>query len=158
MITRPLDLQSRLSAPPRDADVFFWLNAGAVALFFGLLGSRFILGPGVPVQINGGPPGLDIPRTATVTQGAASVVVSYRRDNMVLFEGGIFELRDLNAPMEKYVKGHPGATMMMRVDKQVSVQGLLDLLDLAKKAGFAHVWLAAEPRRGDADNPVTAVR
>ena len=36
MITRPLDLQSKLSAPPRDADFLFWLNVCAVTLFFAL--------------------------------------------------------------------------------------------------------------------------
>ena len=51
MITRPLDLQSRLSAPPRDLDFFAWVNVAVIALFFGLLGSRFVLAPGLPVGV-----------------------------------------------------------------------------------------------------------
>jgi len=146
MITRPLDLQSRLSAPPRDTDLLFWLNGGAVALFFSLLGSRFILATGERIQLDGPPPVVDVPQIASASQGEASVVVSYRRDNMVLFEGGIYELRDLQAPMQKYGQAHPGSTLLVRVDKQVSVQGLLELFDLAKRAGFAQVLLAAEPK------------
>jgi biopolymer transport protein ExbD len=155
MITRPLDLQSKLSAPPRDTDVLFWLNVGAVVVFFGLLGSRFILGTGVQVQLGDQPAQLDIPRTNVVAQGSASVVVSYRRDNMVLFEGGIYELRDLHIPMEKYAREHPGSAMLVRVDKQVSVQGLLDLFDLAKQAGFAQVLLAAEARPDEGPGFIT---
>ncbi|HVU17744.1 MAG TPA: biopolymer transporter ExbD [Candidatus Didemnitutus sp.] len=157
MITRPLDLQSRLSAPPRDADVFFWLNAGVVALFFGLLGARFIQGTGETMLVGGGTQGFAIPQVSSVTQAPASVVVSYRRDNMVLFEGGIFELRDLRAPLEKYAKQHPGSTLMARVDKEVSAQGLLDLCDLARQAGFAQVLLAAE-RRPDEGDSIQSVR
>lgn len=151
MITRPLDLQSRLSPPPRDADVLFWLNVGAVALFFALLGSRFILGTGVQVQ-------LDIPSLATAAPGATSAVVSYRRDNMVLFEGGIYELNELLPPIVQYAKRHPGSTMLVRVDKQVSVQGLLQLFDLARQAGFAQVLLAAEPRADETPGLVTPGR
>lgn len=158
MITRPLDLQSKLTPPPRDLDLFFWVNIGAVALFFALLGSRFVLAPGVPVQVGGAPAALELPQTQAPVQGSASVVVSYRRDNMVLFEGGIYELRDLRLAMETYARKHPGATMLVRVDKQVSVQGLLDLFDLAKAAGFAQVLLAAEPHGNEESALVTPTR
>jgi biopolymer transport protein ExbD len=157
VITRPLDLQSRLSAPPRDADVFFWLNVTVVALFFGLLGARFIQGTGEQVQLDGATQGFAVPQESTVTHAPASVVVSYRRDNMVLFEGGIFDLRDLQAPLEKYARLHPGSTLMARVDKAVSAQGLLDLCDLARKAGFAQVLLAAEQKPDDGES-IRAVR
>lgn len=158
MITRPLDLQAKLTPPPRDLDLFFWVNIGAVALFFALLGSRFVLAPGVPVQVGGAPTALELPLTQAPVQGSASVVVSYRRDNMVLFEGGIYELRDLHKAMETYARNHPGATMLVRVDKQVSVQGLLDLFDLAKAAGFAQVLLAAESHGSEEPALVTPTR
>ncbi|MBI2518283.1 MAG: biopolymer transporter ExbD [Opitutae bacterium] len=158
MITRPLDLQSKLNPPPRDLDLFFWVNVGVVALFFALLGSRFVLAPGVPVQVGGTSTALELPQANSAVQGSASVVVSYRRDNMVLFEGGIYELRDLRKAMESYAKKHPGATMLVRVDKQVSVQGLLDLFDMARSAGFAQVLLAAEPHANEESALVTPTR
>jgi biopolymer transport protein ExbD len=149
MITRPLDLESRLSRPPRDLDLFFWVNLGAVALFFTLLGSRFVLAPGQLVQVGQGNGGLELPRSGSAAPAAASVVVSYRRDDMVLFEGGIYTLRDLRAPMETYTKKHPGAALLVRVDKQVSMQGFLDLCDLARSAGFSQVLVAAEPHANE---------
>jgi biopolymer transport protein ExbD len=158
MIARPLDLQAKLSPPPRDSDFFFWINVGAVALFFSLVGSRFILSSGELVTVDGQPGGIVIPHTAAASETAASVVVSYRRDNMVLFEGGIYELRELLAPMERYAKLHPGSTMLVRVDRQVSAQGLLDLFDLARRAGFAQVLLAAEERKDDDAGHVIPVR
>jgi biopolymer transport protein ExbD len=141
MITRPFGLESKLSAPPRDFDVLFWVNAGVIALFFTLLGSRFVLAEGIVVQ-----PGaaMVLPTSSATGQAATSVVVSYRRDNMVLFEGGIYELRDLRSRMEDYVKAHPGAVLLVRYDRAVSVQGIVDLSDMAHAVGFARFVIAAE--------------
>ncbi|MBA3850164.1 MAG: hypothetical protein C0502_09245 [Opitutus sp.] len=142
MITRPLELQSKVAAPPRDLDVFFWMNAGVVCLFFALLGSKFVLAPGLPVGVG---PGFELPQAKGAVPGAAEVVVSYRRDNMILFEGGIYELANFKPMLEGYAKKHKGATMIVRVDRQVSMQGFIDLCDLARAAGFGAVHVAAEP-------------
>jgi biopolymer transport protein ExbD len=158
MLTSPLELQSKLSPPPRDMDLMFWVNVGAVVLFFGLLGSRFVLAPGLPVQVSGtSAPAMELPQSAATAPGAASVVVSYRRDNMVLFEGGIYELRELRGPMEAYARRHPGAVMLVRIDRQVSMQGFLDLCDLARAAGFANVLIAAEPQAREQPDLVAPV-
>jgi biopolymer transport protein ExbD len=141
--TRPLGLQDRVAPPPRDLDVLFWVNAGLIALFFSLLGSRFVLAPGLPVGVAAG--GLELPRTEGAQPRAAEVVVSYRRDNMILFEGGIYELANFRAVLERYARANPGAAMIVRVDRQVSMQGFVDLCDLARQAGFAYVQVAAEP-------------
>ncbi len=154
MITQPLGLEARLSPRPRDMDAFFWVNAGAIALFFTLLGSRFVLATGEPVQLGG----IRLPALNSAVERTASVVVSYKRDNMVLFEGGIFELRQLREPLEAYANKHPGAVMLVRVDRQVSVQGLLEVFDLAKSAGFAQVLLAAEPQSSDQPGLVSPVQ
>ncbi|WP_415910232.1 hypothetical protein [Oleiharenicola sp. Vm1] len=86
MITQPLGLVAKLRPPPRDFDVFFWANAALIVLFFLLLGSRFVLAPGMPVKV-GEPAALELPQVNAAMQGVASVVVSYRRDEMILFEG-----------------------------------------------------------------------
>jgi biopolymer transport protein ExbD len=142
MITRPLELQAKVAAPPRDFDVFFWLNAAAIGLFFALLGSKFVLAPGLPVGVG---TEFVLPQTRGAVPGAAEVVVSYRRDNMILFEGGIYELAKFKTVLADYAKTHRGATMIVRVDRQVSMQGFIDLCDLARAAGFAAVHVAAEP-------------
>lgn len=144
MITQPLELAGKLRTPPRDLDVFFWANGALIVLFFALLGSRFVLAPGVPMKV-GGSAELELPQIDSVAQGAASVVVSYRRDEMLLFEGGIHDIREIRAKLAEYAKAHPGAVLLVRVDKQVSMQGFLALCDLAREVGFANVLVAAEP-------------
>lgn len=151
MITRPLDLQSRLSAAPRDLDFFAWVNVGVIALFFALLGSRFVLAPGLPVGVSDEGE-LELPKTgaANETAGRASVVVSYRRDNVILFEGGKYTLQELRPHMAAYAKQHPGAVMLVRADRQVSMQAFLDLCEMARQAGFSQVLAAAEQPVSDA--------
>jgi len=152
MITHPLELQSRLSPPPRDLDFIAWVNVAVIALFFGLLGSRFVLAPGMPVGV-GGDNSLELPQVSGATEGAgpASVVVSYRRDNVILFEGGMYTLTELRKHMEGYAKQHPGAVMLVRADRQVSMQAFLDLCEMARQVGFANVLAAAEkPEPGSA--------
>ncbi len=145
MITQPLELQSRLSPAPRDLDFFAWVNVGLIALFFGLLGSRFVLAPGLAVGV-GGEEGLTLPQIASATEGAgpASVVVSYRRDDVILFEGGMYRLEELRPRMAEYVRKHPGAVMLVRSDRQVSLQAFLNLCEMAKEVGFTNVLAAAE--------------
>lgn len=151
MITQPLELQSRLSPAPRDLDFFAWVNVGLIALFFGLLGSRFVLAPGLPIGVEGGN-ALELPQIGGANDGAgpASIVVSYRRDNVILFEGGMYSLTELRTHMDAYAKKHPGAVMLVRADRQVSVQAFLDLCEMARQVGFVHVQIAAEqPQPGN---------
>lgn len=145
MITHPLELQSRLSPAPRDLDFFAWANVGLIALFFGLLGSRFVLAPGMPIDVSG-ENALELPQIDGANEGAgpSSVVVSYRRDNVILFEGGMYNLTELRKHMEAYAKKHPGAVMLVRFDRQVSLQSFAELCEMARQVGFAHVQLAAE--------------
>lgn len=145
MITRPLELESRLSPPPRDLDFVAWVNVAVIVLFFGLLGSRFVLAPGLPVGV-GGPGVIDLPSVGVAAgdPGPVSVVVSYRRDNVILFEGGMYSLTDLRRQMAVYTAKHPGAVMLVRADRQVSMQAFLDLCDMARSVGFANVLVAAE--------------
>ena len=151
MITGPLELRSRLSPPPRDLDFFAWVNVGVIVLFFALLGSRFVLAPGLPVGLSGEAE-LALPEVGAGTQvvAPASVVVSYRRDDVILFEGGKYTLTELRGHMELYAKQHPGAVMLVRADREVSMQAFLNLCEMARQAGFAHVLAAAEPAPSNA--------
>lgn len=146
MITRPLELEARMSPPPRDLDFVAWVNVAVIVLFFGLFGSSFVLAPGLAVGV-GETGGLILPSVGAASQdiGAASVVVVYRSDRVILFEGGMYSLTELRTRMEGYVKNHPGAVMLVKADRQVSVQAFADLCEMAKSVGFANVLLAAEP-------------
>jgi biopolymer transport protein ExbD len=146
MITRPLDLESRMSPPPRDLNFVAWVNVGLIVLFFGLLGSRFVLATGLLVDV-GEAGTIELPTVspASVSTAVTSVVVNYRRDNVILFEGGMYSLTELRRHMEAYTKKNPGSVMLVIADRQVSTQALTDLCAMAGSVGFAKVLLAAKP-------------
>jgi len=141
MITRPLDLESRLSPPPRDFAAVAWVNVGVIVLFFSLLGSRFVLAPGLLVEL----PVVSASSVANV----AGDVVTYRRDNLVLFQDGKYTLTELRPHLEAYARKNPGLAILVRADKQVSAQALADFGIMAAAAGFTHMVLAGDQPPGD---------
>jgi biopolymer transport protein ExbD len=147
MITRPLELQSRLSPPPRDLDFFSWVNVAAIALFFVLLGSRFVLAPGL--LMGSGSEGFQLPASSGLQYaGTASVVVSYRQDDVILFEGAIIKLPELRERLAVYAKQHPGEVLLLLADKHVSAQAVTELSVMAQSVGFAYVLMAGEKPTG----------
>jgi biopolymer transport protein ExbD len=148
MITRPFDLVSRLNAPPRDFNAIAWVNVCVIVLFFSILGSRFVLAPGLLLQVDhaafGLPatPGLQNVRTA-------SVVVGYRRDDVIMFDGAIVTLAELRDRLTIHARQHPGEVLLLLADRQVSVKALAELSAMAQSIGFAYVQIAAEPQATD---------
>ena len=140
MITRPLDLESRMSPPPRDLNFVAWVNVGLIVLFFTLLGSRFVPATGVLV-------GMDV--LATGASGP-SVVVNYRGPNVIMFDDGIYSMSDLKKQMERYIKTHPDAWVLVQMDGQAPLQAFADLTRLAKELGYSYVVLSTgdEPPAG----------
>lgn len=143
MITRPLDLAARLSRPPRDLDVLHWVSLAGILLFFSLAGSRFVLAPGLLLGRGAGE--FTLPRHGAGTQllRTAPVVLSFRRDNVILFGGGVYKrLEELRGPLQTQAREHPGALLLVLADQQVSITSVARLTELAMEAGFAGVQLA----------------
>jgi|GEM_PF-329835 len=90
MITRPLDLSSRLRAAPRSFDALFWVNVGALVLFFGLFGSRFVLAPGLGVDFY-------LPELGGARGGAVRTthVISMARSGLVFTDDGALPLEQI---------------------------------------------------------------
>jgi biopolymer transport protein ExbD len=141
MVTQPLDLESHLRLAPRSLDVFFFADFALIGVFFLLLGSQFVLAPGMPMSL---PSVEDSTRLAQT----ADVVVSMRNDDGILFEGGLFPLKAFEVKLAEVVRVRGVVTVLVRVDRQVTAQGLLDLCAAARKAGAKHVQIAAEEGTG----------
>ncbi|MDB6113134.1 MAG: Biopolymer transport protein ExbD/TolR [Lacunisphaera sp.] len=141
MITRPLELESRLSPPPRDLDAVAWVNVGLIALFFTLLGSRFVLAPGLLIG-TGGQDFLLPTAKGLHPVPTASVVVNYRQDDVIIFEGAIIKLPELRERLGTYARQHPGEVLLLVADRRVSAQAVSDLAATAQSVGFAALLVA----------------
>ena len=143
MITRPLELESRLSPPPRDLNFVAWVNVAVIVLFFSLLGSRFVLAPGL--LIGAGSEDFDLPKASGLQYSrTAKLVVSYRRDDVILFEGALVKLPELQQRLAEYAKKHPGEVLLLVADRHVSLQAVTALSEMAQAVGFAYVQIANE--------------
>lgn len=141
MITRPLDLQSRLTPPSRRLNVLPLFDVLLIAFFFSLLSSKFVLSPGLTLNLPQGGSGPGLP---------ADAVLTVRSDQMVFFEGQILNMSGLAPALREFVEAHGEAELVVSIlfDRDVSVQTLFAVAELAREQGVARVHLAAEPGEG----------
>jgi len=140
MITRPLDLASHLRPPPRSMDTLFYVNVALLGLFFALFGSRFVMSPGIelelPTSVGGG-----------IGQAApTSAVISVLGPNKVFTAEGRMTYSELAAWLPSQVArgGERDSRLLVRADASVAASDLLKLSDIATEAGFTGVHLALE--------------
>ena len=140
MITRPLDLASKLRPEPRTFDALFYVNVGVLVLFFFVFGSRFVLAPGLGVElpeIHGALPGV-------VTTSTISV-----KNSGQIFADGLLSMAQLREwlKVEAKKQKHPSLLVRMSAGVPVSVQN--EIVTAARDAGFgSNITLAAEELGG----------
>jgi biopolymer transport protein ExbD len=140
MITRPLELASRLRPEPRVFDAIFFVNGGLIVLFFFLWGSRFVLAPGLGVDF-------ELPQMKGARAGAATTThnITVTRSGLIIIEDGTADLPHLRDWLQKQAKKTVRPSLLMRVDKGVSADDLSKIWSAAHEAGFTVLWAADEP-------------
>jgi biopolymer transport protein ExbD len=140
MITRPLNLSSKLKPPPRGFGSLFFVNAGLIALFFVLFGSRFVLSPGLGMDFS-------VPVVAAALSGAVAtdVVVAVKATDMAFVEGAKVDFAGLRQYLAGRAKGRAGLRLLVQADSTLTARELTEVYDMAREAGFVSVQIAAEP-------------
>lgn len=139
MITRPLDLASRLSPPPRSLDFFFFINVGLLALFFALFGSRFVLAPGLGVDFR-------LPQASGARAGATGTTcyMSVLRSGQILTDNGLLTMAELPNWLKARAQRDRQPVLLVGASDQVPVSDVARICSMAAAAGFIRVQLAAE--------------
>jgi biopolymer transport protein ExbD len=140
MITRPLDLASRLRPPPRGLEWLFVVNVALVALFFALFGSRFVLAPGLALDF----------RLPAVAGSAASArttthVISVITSGQVFTPDGLTSISDLGRWLASEAGRTRNPRLLVRAGADVPTSVLADVAAAAAAAGFGMVWAVGEP-------------
>jgi biopolymer transport protein ExbD len=139
MITRPLDLASKLRPPPRNFDFVFLVNGGLIVMFFLLFGSRFVLAPGLGVDFI-------MPEMPGAVAGAARTthVVSVIRPGLIFVDDGAINFEQLKDWLKVQAKTTPQPSLLVRASaSQVPVTDLTDIASAAQAAGFVRVVVGA---------------
>jgi biopolymer transport protein ExbD len=147
MITRPLELASRLREPPRSFDWLFFVNVGLLVLFFSLFGSRFVLAPGLGIDFR-------LPNVAGANANArpATHVVSVINSGQIFTPDGLRKMSELADWLKLQARGTAAPLLLVRAGSDVPTSVLADVANAARAAGFEMIWAAGEPtgaRSGD---------
>src|SRR5438445_572221 len=122
MITRPLDLASKLRPEPRNFDWLFVANAGLLVMFFSLFGSRFVLAPGLGVAF----------RLPTVTGANAAArppthVINVLDSGQIFTADGPQKLEALGGWLRAQARSTPAPLLLIRADRRVPASIITDI-------------------------------
>lgn len=140
MITRPLNLLSRLRPAPRNYDFLFYVNGGLIVLFFMLFGSRFVLSPGLGVDFA-------VPKMEAAIDGAVptDVVIAVKGADMAFVDGARVNFDGLRRYLKERAGGGKELRLLVHADAALATRDLTEVYNMARDAGFASVQIAAEP-------------
>jgi biopolymer transport protein ExbD len=134
MITRPLDLQSKLRPPPANFDYLFWVNGVLIALFFVFFGSRFVLSPGMGLgQID-----QLLPANANAVAGAVptQLTLNITQGEKLYVDTGFVTFEQLKDWLAAQAKVHPGATLLVRANPSNPTKLLFQITEAANAVGI----------------------
>jgi len=140
MITRPLDLASKLRPEPRNFDWLFFVNAGLLVLFFSLFGSRFVLAPGLPLSFR-------LPAVAgAATQARPPThVIGVISDKLIVTGDGLRKIEELQGWLGKQAARTKSPLLLVWAGEDLSMALLADVVNAANAAGFEVIWATGEP-------------
>lgn len=142
MLTKPLDIASKLRPEPRSFDGLFWVNVGALVLFFMLFGSRFVLAPGLGVDF-------EVPTMAGAHAGAARTthVISVARPGLIFTDDGALNQNQLIGWLNEQGATMEGPSLLIRANAAIPVAELTDIISAAQQAGFRVQVAALDPNQ-----------
>ncbi len=142
MITRPLDLSSRLKPAPRGIDALFYVNVAALAVFFYVFGSRFVLAPGLAVDF-----ALPLADAAGTARLETDVVIAVPASNMAVVDGAVMDFKGLGDWLRAQAGasaavGAPKKRLLVQASGALPARDLTQVYALAADAGFGGVLVA----------------
>jgi biopolymer transport protein ExbD len=90
---------------------------------------------------------IDLPKARTVeAKSESNITVSITRDHLIALNETEIQLANLQEVLSEMVKEHPERLVVIRADKNVNHQWVLDLLTIAKRAGATRLAVATLQR------------
>lgn len=145
MITRPLDLASKLRPEPRSFDFLFYVNAGLIALMFYLFGSHFVLAPGLGLNF-------EVQEIPGARAGAVQTThrITVTQSGQVFTDDGPKEdMAGLRSWLQKQAGSVKQPSLLIIADRNVAHGTISEIASAAISAGFLKVQEAAEEPAGE---------
>lgn len=140
--TAPLGLVDQLKRPSIKLDVVPILDMLVIALLMSLLFTRFVMVPGVRV---------DLPETELRMphHDAAVSVLTIGNKGMLYFDGSVYEQSSIERAFKQHIEQSDvgsGHVLLVKPEATMPLQGFLDLCRMAQVAGFEQVQIAGEKK------------
>ncbi|HEU5078109.1 MAG TPA: hypothetical protein VFT72_02805 [Opitutaceae bacterium] len=133
MITRPLDLSTRLRGEPRNFDYLYWINGVIIALFFTFFGSRFVLSPGVAM---GKSEKMLVFTNAVSGAVPTQLTLQIAQGGQLYVDTGFVTFEKLREWLATQAKQNPGATLLVLAHPSNSAELLSKITDAAESVGI----------------------
>ena len=137
--TKPLGLTAHLERPSVKLDAVPILDLMVIALLFGLLFTRFVMVPGMQVDL----PDSEMQMPAS-TRPVSVLTIGNR--GMLLFDGVVFEMDTIGRGFESHIreKVDDEVVLLVKTEGSMELQRFLALCRMAEEAGFVQVQIAGE--------------
>jgi len=134
MITRPLDLSSKLHPPAANFDYLFWVNGVLIILTFVFFGSRFVLSPGMGL----GEVDQLLPVNSSAVAGAVAtqLTLNITQGEKLYVDTGFVTFDQLKEWLATQAKAHPGATLLVRANPNNPTKLLFQITEAANSVGI----------------------
>ena len=140
-LTAPFDLKHRLKPPNMKLDLVPVLDLIVLSLLISLLFTRFLIFPGVRV---------DLPQTdLSIQQNASKVaVLTIANDGMLFFAGSVYEHNSIGPALRRYSdkSNSKSPVLLVKAEASMDIQRFLDLCKMAQDAGFGEVQITADSK------------
>ena len=141
MITRPLDLASKLRPEPRSYDWLFFVNAGSLAGMFFFFGSKFVLAPAVGVDFR-----LPEVPAAAVDARPATHHVNVTNSGQIFVRDGLLAPEQLRPWLREQAGTVREPVLLVLASDGVPTQVSFEIVGAAREAGFAVRFAATEAK------------
>lgn len=140
---RPLQLQQALQPLDRRLDLVPLLDMLLLALTIVMLGSPFVMAPGLSVDIEGG---FQLPSSSQSRLRGLPVVevLTVRHAESLFYQGRPYTLEELESMAPgTLLQPREGSILLVRAHRRVTLDTLFRVADWARREGYANIQLAA---------------
>ncbi len=137
-----VNLTSRLASKESFLDAAALFDVLLIALMLTLVGSRFVLAPGLGIDLSV----LDgeISPSDMSTADSDLSVLNARSNTMFVYDGAIYTPESFEKQMRKDAKSANRGTLLVKADRSLSAEQLMGICRMAKAGGFSKIRLAAK--------------
>lgn len=142
-----VDLLSKVEKEGISLNGAALIDVALVTIMFMALSSKFILAPGLGIDLNGEPKMPTIDANNAVLCNYDAVVLHIQGKNMFIFDGKINSFEAFKKTLKDKGDLLKNQTLLLKTDKNCDAQTIIDVCAAAKSAGLKSVQIAACPEK-----------